>query len=152
MSKLIGKDSKLRQEITRKPRKIIEESKEKLKPKLVILYGSIARGDWHKGSDIDLLVISELTHSNLTEATKALQIIVQGHPVEPHIYTVQEFDQLLTHGRMTALDALTEGIIIYAEKSYLEEVKEKLKQTIEKLKPEKHTADGNLTSLTPRAR
>jgi hypothetical protein len=38
---------------------------------------------------------------------------------------------------MTALDALTEGIIIYAEKSYLRNVKEKLEQTMEKLKPEK---------------
>jgi hypothetical protein len=68
--------------------------------------------------------------------------------VEPHIYTVQEFDQLLTHGRMTALDALTEGIIIYAEKRCLKEVKEKLKQTIEKLKPEK-THSGWKLNIPP---
>jgi predicted nucleotidyltransferase len=137
MSKLIRKNSELCQKIARNLRKIIEESKEKLKPKLVILYGSIARGDWHKGSDIDLLVITELEHPNVAEATKALQTIVHGHPIEPHVYTIQEFDQLLTHGRMTALDALTEGIIIYAEKGYLKNVKEKLEQTMEKLKPEK---------------
>ena len=49
----------LRQKITKELRKIIEESEETLKPKLVILYDSIAKGNWHKGSDIDMLIISE---------------------------------------------------------------------------------------------
>lgn len=137
MPKLIGKNRQLRQKITHELRKIIEESRETLKPKLVIVYGSMARGDWHEGSDIDLLVISEEAHPKFTERAKVLQTIVHGHPVEPHVYTVREFGELLAHGRMTALDALTEGIIIYAEKNYLKEVREKLKQTREKLKPEK---------------
>jgi len=38
---------------------------------------------------------------------------------------------------MTALDALTEGTILYAQKKYLNRVKKELKQTMKKLKPEK---------------
>ncbi|MGC8998534.1 MAG: nucleotidyltransferase domain-containing protein [Candidatus Bathyarchaeia archaeon] len=141
MPKIVGKNSELRQKIIQELRRIIEESRGKLKPKLAIVYGSIARGDWHQGSDIDLLVISESAHPKFTERAKPLQIVVHGFPVEPRIYTMREFEQMLSHGRMTALDALTEGIIIYAEKSYMKGIREKLKQTIEKLKPEK-TCNG----------
>ena len=48
-------------------KRVIEETRRyvehviapKLKPLLVILYGSFARGDWSEGSDIDLLIVAE---------------------------------------------------------------------------------------------
>lgn len=59
MHKLSQKDRKLHEEVLKKLKRLITETKDKLKQKLVILYGSFVRGDWHKGSDLDLLVVSD---------------------------------------------------------------------------------------------
>lgn len=137
MHKLVGENSQLCKKVAEYLKKIIKEKKASLKPQLVILYGSIARGDWHEGSDIDLLVISDFVPANFRDRGSVLLDVVQGIPIEPHVYTTREFDEMLTYARMTALDALSEGIILYAKKNYLKKVKEKFKQTVDKFKAEK---------------
>jgi predicted nucleotidyltransferase len=57
------------------------------------VYGSVAKGADHSGSDIDLMVISEsLTYGEvfgaLERAAKAL-----GRPLNPTVYTVSEFSK-----------------------------------------------------------
>lgn len=51
---------------------------------------------------------------------------------DPHIYTPDEFRVMLTDGRTTALDALTEGVVIYAEPKYLREVNERLLEVLKR--------------------
>ncbi len=53
------------------------------------------------------------------------------------MYTVKEFEEMLSHGRMTALDALTEGITLYADSKFLEKVNTMLKEVIKKFEPKK---------------
>jgi len=91
----------------------------------------------HKGSDIDILVVSDNVPPNFKDRGDQFLTVIEGFPVEPHIYTTREFKEMLNHGRMTALDALTEGTILYAQKKYLKRVKRELEQTMKKLKPEK---------------
>jgi len=137
MHQLSGENSKLREKAIRELKKLVTKTKEDLKPKLVILYGSAVKGDWHKGSDIDILVVSDNVPPNFKDRGDQFLTVIEGFPVEPHIYTTREFKEMLNHGRMTALDALTEGTILYAEKKYLKRVKRELEQTMKKLRPEK---------------
>jgi len=137
MYRLSGENRELYEKVVGKLKKLVAETMNDLKPKLVILYGSIVRGDWHTGSDLDLLVVSDSVSSNFKDRGDRLFGVVQGFPVEPHVYTTQEFGEMLAHGRMTVLDALTEGTILYAQKNYLKEIKQKLEQTMQNLKPEK---------------
>lgn len=56
--------------------------------------------------------------------------IIEGFPTDPHIYTPDEFRAMLTDGRMTALDALTGGVVIYAEPNYMREVNERFLEVL----------------------
>jgi len=128
---------KLHEEVVGKLKKLVLEAADKLKPKLVVLYGSFARGDSHSGSDLDILMISNDVPLNYKDRWDLLYTVIMGFPVEPHIYTTQEFEEMLTHGRMTALDALTEGIILYADEKFMKKTDRMLKETMKKLKPKK---------------
>lgn len=46
--------------------------KEKLDPKLIILHGSIAKGTFGLGSDVDLLVVSDTLPKNFNKRLKLL--------------------------------------------------------------------------------
>ena len=58
--------------------------------------------------------------------------LILHKPLDPHIYTPQEFMQMLQDGKMTTLDSLTEGIILHAEKRFLREVKKTLEEVLKK--------------------
>ena len=87
--------------------------------KLAILFGSFARGDWRPGSDADLLLVAEDLPLDLGSRWGMFYTIVRGVPVEPHAFTPGEFEELVRWGRMTAADALTEGLVLYADPAYL---------------------------------
>lgn len=82
----------------------------KLKPKCVILFGSLARSDYNERSDIDLIIISE----NLPEhPRKRLKILTELNeeliPIEPHGYTPSEFKEMIEKRHNTALFGMEEG-------------------------------------------
>ena len=101
--------------------------------KLIILYGSFARGDWRPGSDADLLIVAEGLPPTYGARWDLFHALVMGVPVEPHAYTPEEFEEMLEHGRMTALDALTEGIVLYAEPDYLASLRRELEDVKKRL-------------------
>ena len=90
--------------------------------RLAILFGSFARGDWRPGSDADLLVVAEGLPQGYGERWDLLSTLIKGVLVEPHAFTPEEFEELVRYGRMTAADALTEGIVLYADEGYLAEI------------------------------
>jgi predicted nucleotidyltransferase len=59
--------------------------------KEVYLYGSFARGEVHEGSDIDLLVIGDFKDRFFDRIGKVLELT--DLPVEPLVYTVEEFEE-----------------------------------------------------------
>ncbi len=125
------------EEVIGRLREIVREVEGRLEPKLVILYGSFVRGDWHEGSDLDLLVVSDRVPPSHRDRWDLLYTVIMGFPLEPHLYTTGEFEEMLLHGRMTALDALTEGIILKADEAYEKRIKEMLEETMRRLRPRK---------------
>ncbi len=76
-------------------REIFEEIKrfaEKLKKmgaKEIYLFGSFARGNFHEGSDIDLLIIWNLNMKPLERISYVLSLT--NLPIEPIVLTEEEF-------------------------------------------------------------
>lgn len=101
--------------------KLIDPSRRRVK--LVGVVGSFARGDWHAGSDIDVLLVYEGASGPPWKRLDLPPIIVRGHWVEFHVLSPEEFELLCVDARMPAYDLFNEGLIIYADKSYLERVK-----------------------------
>lgn len=84
--------------------------------RLAILFGSYARGDWKPWSDADL-------PQDLEGRWDLFYTLLDGLVVEPHAYTPEEFEGLIHWSRMTAIEALSEGLVLYAEPAYLERVR-----------------------------
>jgi predicted nucleotidyltransferase len=56
----------------------------------VFIYGSVARGDERRGSDIDVMVIGEVSFAEITEALALTQKTI-GREVNPSVYPPAEF-------------------------------------------------------------
>ena len=74
----------------------------------IILYGSFARGDFHEGSDVDLIVVGDFRERFHKRAAAILDLTEL--PVEPICYTDEEFTELVRSGNPFILQALAEGI------------------------------------------
>ncbi len=87
-----------------------------LNPKCIILYGSLARGDFNQRSDIDIIVISSnLPKDYYQRATLLFELIETYDPIEPLGFTPSEFISMIKSRHCTSLFAMKEGIPLYGE-------------------------------------
>lgn len=107
-------------------------------PSFVVLYGSMARGDFGVGSDVDILVVAEDFPAKLDDRLQLLfNINPTTAPLEPIGYTPKEFEELLRKRHATALFAMEEGILLHDDGTYL-----KMKKMYEKLKADLKIVKG----------
>jgi len=57
---------------------------------LAFVFGSIARGELHAGSDVDLMIIGTIGLRGLTKLLSGVAE-VGGREINPHILTTEEF-------------------------------------------------------------
>ncbi|MHA1764308.1 MAG: nucleotidyltransferase domain-containing protein [Promethearchaeota archaeon] len=89
-------------------------------PKCIILYGSLARGDFNERSDIDIIVIAKNLPENYFERAKLLyEQIKTPVPIEPLGYTPSEFIKMIYKRHCTSLFAMSEGIPLHGKKYFL---------------------------------
>ena len=74
----------------------------------IILYGSFARGDFHEGSDVDLIIVGDFHERPHRRAATILGLTEL--PIEPICYTDEEFAELVQSENPFILQALAEGI------------------------------------------
>jgi predicted nucleotidyltransferase len=77
---------------------------------LVLLFGSLARGDVHEGSDVDLIVVGDF--SGRFHERPGLILEMTDLPVEPLCYTEKEFATMLADENPFILAALEEGVAL----------------------------------------
>ncbi len=86
-------------------------------PERIILYGSLARGDFSGDSDIDLLIIKETDETPLERRVQVRRIVAgkgQHIPFSPLVITPQELEQRLALGDPFYRQILSEGTELYA--------------------------------------
>jgi len=99
--------------------KYIETIKKNLEPLCIILFGSVARGDYNERSDIDLVIISNSFPKNSLKRLKLLMDLIGNlTPIEPFGYTDEEFKNMIEKRHLTALFAMEEGIALYGTKYF----------------------------------
>jgi predicted nucleotidyltransferase len=84
-------------------------------PEKVILFGSFARGDYHAGSDVDLLIIKNTDHPFLERSADVLRLCQSQLAIEPLVYTPTEFERMLRQRNPFIWQVITEGRIIYEQ-------------------------------------
>ncbi len=89
-------------------RDLAREIRARRRISVIILYGSFARGDFHEGSDIDLIIVGDFHERPHRRAATILGLT--DLPIEPLCYTEEEFAELVRSANPFIRQALAEGI------------------------------------------
>ncbi len=95
-------DAKIKKELSRLKKKYGAEK--------LILFGSYARGDINKGSDIDIILIKNTNKRFIDRIGDVLKLYNGNIDLEPLVYTPQEFKKM--GGRDFIKTIIKEGIEI----------------------------------------
>lgn len=99
---------------------VIEEIVAALKgydPKRVILFGSWARGEEDRYSDIDLVIIKETEERFLDRINSIYEILQPLCAIDVLVYTPDEFERMRQEGNPFIEKVLQEGMVIYERPS-----------------------------------
>ena len=100
-----------REEFVEMGRTYAEVLRGKLGKLTAIVYGSVSRGDFNLGSDVDILIISEgLPHHPL----ERMEVLYSCHepPLEPKGYTYAEFSALVAKCNSAVAEVVKDGIVV----------------------------------------
>jgi predicted nucleotidyltransferase len=101
-------------------------------PLCIILYGSRAKGTYTPLSDVDIIVISNNFDMDFLSRIRSLiDLNTTAFPIEPLGYTESEFSDMFKSFRLTALDAIYEGVAIFGE-DYFNHFKERLEEVMKR--------------------
>lgn len=83
-------------------------------PEKIILFGSLARGDVHEWSDIDLIVVKD-TDASYGERVKALTPLIRDRLVGADIlvYSLEEYESAREKGSSFLKEAERDGVVLY---------------------------------------
>lgn len=76
-----------------------------------LVYGSVVRGDFHRGSDIDILVVSDALPEDVLDRLRVLYSVATGRE-EPKGYRAAEFERMRARRHPTIVAALGAGQVL----------------------------------------
>jgi len=107
----LGRDTPLGRQVRRIGVNIVAH----YRPAKIVLFGSMARGDAHEGSDVDLTVVKEREERFIDRIGAVLEACGAEIEVEALVYTPAELARLQREGRDFIVTALAEGIVLYED-------------------------------------
>lgn len=96
----------------------------------VVLFGSMAKGNYTKHSDYDLLIVVSEEELNFKDRIYEYSMPSDGW-VEPLVYTKEEAETMLEDLNPLLLDSLKDGISIY-DKGFWKQLKAQFDKLIER--------------------
>ena len=90
------------------------------RPHRIILFGSFARGDQNRTSDLDLVVIADTPLPFMERIGTALQVASHACtklPIEPLVYTSAEWESMTRSGSSFVSLVSEEGRVLYEQGS-----------------------------------
>ena len=104
-----------------------------LKPLAVILFGSLARGDYHQYSDADFCVVLPDPQPS---PFVGYDRVVAGDPsgvVQPLVYDAGQFCQMVTEANGLALEVMADGLFLAGDEAFRQEIEALADQTRQQL-------------------
>ena len=93
---------------------ITEQIIKKYNPDKIILFGSAARGEFRRDSDVDLLIIKKDTPLYGEDRIRELNRLIQRNiPLDLLVYRPEEFEKRLEMGDPFLKRILKEGKVLY---------------------------------------
>jgi len=116
MSELCWPDNFINRKSNKIIKKFINLIIKKFNLKKIIIFGSFARGDYHKGSDLDLIIVGEFKERFIDRIGKIIELNDSDLEIEAMVYTEEEFQKMIKERRPFIEQALEEGIVVYEKR------------------------------------
>jgi predicted nucleotidyltransferase len=101
---------RLEQELNRMTEILIRE----YEPEKLILFGSVAQGEIHEWSDLDLVVVKQTEKPLLERIEEVLRLVRPKVGLDVLVYTPEELDSLVDERRVFVLDEIIyKGAVAY---------------------------------------
>lgn len=84
----------------------------------VVLFGSLAGGDYTAGSDADLLIVLDTSDRPFHERLAAYVTTELAVPADVFVYTADEVEQMVAEDRGIPAVALRDGEILFRRESW----------------------------------
>lgn len=97
--------------------RIVEVIKAQYGPEKIVLFGSLAGGEVHEWSDIDLLVIKNTAKRPIERNIELFKLIQPKMGIDFFIYTPEEYEYLLKEKFSFLLNILKTGKTVYEKRS-----------------------------------
>jgi uncharacterized protein len=107
------KEKALKSELDR----IVGVIKKEYKPDKIILFGSLAQGNVHEWSDIDLLIVKETEKRPVDRAIEICKLIHPNVGIDLFVYTPVEYENLVKGKFSQLMSILREGRVLYEKRN-----------------------------------
>lgn len=95
-----------------KLKQFLEDFFQRYSADFIILFGSSAKGNYNRRSDIDLLIVSNTIKGGYFEKQLKLQQINPGG-IDFFLYSSDQFKKMVKHLHLIVLESLSDGMILY---------------------------------------
>jgi len=116
MSELCWPDNFINRKSNKIVKRFINLIIKKFNLKKIIIFGSFARGDYHKGSDLDLIIVGEFKERFIDRIGKILELNNSDLEIDVMVYTEEELQKMIQERRPFIQQALEEGIVVYEKR------------------------------------
>ena len=100
----------------------VDRAREELHPLALILFGSLARGDYHRHSDADFCVILPDPPGSPFEGYDRVVACDPSGVVQPLVYGAEQFRQMVRQANGLALEVMADGLFLAGDVSFHREI------------------------------
>jgi len=86
---------------------------EKYQPEKIVLFGSLAGGNIHEWSDIDLLIVKETEKRPIERILEVVRLVQPRVGIDLFVYTPSEVETLLRENVSFVCDIMKTGKVLY---------------------------------------
>jgi UTP:GlnB (protein PII) uridylyltransferase len=104
-----------------------------LHPLALILFGSLARGDYHPHSDADVCVVLPTTPPTPFAGYDQVVACDPSGVVQPVVYGPDQFRQMVRQANGLALEVLADGLFLAGDETFRQEIEQLVAQTRQRM-------------------
>ena len=113
--------------------RFVERVARELRPLALILFGSLARGDYHQRSDADFCVVLEKAPRSPFEGYDHVVACDPSGVVQPAVYGPDQFRRMVRQANGLALEVMADGFFLAGDESFRHEIERLAAHTEQRL-------------------
>jgi len=113
--------------------RFIERATQELRPLALILFGSLAKGNYHQRSDADFCVVLAESPRSIFDGYDRVVACDPSGVVQPLVYGPDQFRQMVRQANGLALEVMADGLFLAGDESFRQEIEQLAAQVRQQL-------------------